>query len=254
MSDLEDPIALARKNRAGWDSISDDYQSQHTGELTGEKAEAWGVWRIPESELRVLGDVAGKDVLEFGCGQAEWSLALANRGAHVIGLDNSSGRLTYAREHQRDNGVSFPLVQATAEIAPFVDGSFDIVFCDYGAMTFLPPRRSVPEVARLLRPGGLLAFTTNHPLLWCCWPHGAEEVVPELINDYFTIDFDEEDGLVDFNLPIGEWIAVFTANGLAVEALVEIQPPEGATTSYGGRPLEWARRWPAEMIWKARKL
>ena len=254
MADLQERIALARRNRAGWDAQSDKYQAEHSADLTGDSAAAWGVWRIPEAELNVLGEVRDLDVLELGCGQAEWSLALSERGARVVGLDNSGGRLGYARAYQRANGITFPLVQATAEIAPFADGSFDVVFCDYGAMTFLPPRRSVPEAARLLRRGGLLAFTTNHPLLWCCWPHDADEAVPELVNDYFTIDSDEEDGIVDFNLPIGEWIETFTSNGFAVESLIEIQPPPDATTSYGGRPLAWARRWPAEMIWKVRRL
>ena len=40
---------------------------------------AWGTSQIPESELRILGDVAGKDILEFGCGAAQWSIALAQR-------------------------------------------------------------------------------------------------------------------------------------------------------------------------------
>jgi SAM-dependent methyltransferase len=254
VSELEERIALARKNRAGWDAISDTYQAEHSADLTGENADRWGVWRIPESELQVLGEVRDKDVLELGCGQAEWSVALFQKGARTVGLDNSGGRLAYARDYQRASGVAFPLVQASAEIAPFTDACFDIVFCDYGAMTFLPPRRSVPEAARLLRSGGLLAFTTTHPLLWCCWPPGADQVVTQLQRDYFTIDSEEEDGLVDFNLPIGEWIQVFVESGFAVEGLIEVQPPAGATTSYEGRPLEWARRWPAEMIWKARKL
>jgi SAM-dependent methyltransferase len=253
VADLEEKLELARKNRAGWDAASDEYQSEHSDELTGDKALAWGIWRLPESDLQVLGDVAGKDVLELGCGQAEWSLELARKGARSVGLDNSGGRLGYARAHQRREGVHFPLVQASAEIAPFRSESFDIVFCDYGAMTFLPPERSIPETARLLRPGGLLAFTTTHPLLWCSWPHGADEAVPELLRDYFSIYSEEEDGIVDFNLPLGEWVRLFVANGLAIEDLVEVRPPEGATTTYGGRPLSWARRWPAEMIWRVRK-
>jgi hypothetical protein len=71
VAELEERLALARKNRAGWDAISHDYQSEHAGELVGEKALAWGIWRIPEAELNVLGDVAGKDVLELGCGQGD---------------------------------------------------------------------------------------------------------------------------------------------------------------------------------------
>lgn len=253
MAELEERLALARKNRAGWDAISDDYQSEHTFELIGEKALAWGIWRIPEADLNVLGDVTGKDVLELGCGQAEWSTALTQKGARAVGLDNSSGRLAYARRYQEVAGERFPLVHASADMTPFADGSFDIVFCDYGAMTFLPPERSVPEAARLLRPGGLLAFATTHPLLWCCWPHGAEEVGTELVRDYFSISSEEEDGIVDFNLPLGEWVRTFRANGLTIEDMIELRPPVGATTSFGGRPLEWARSWPAELLWKVRK-
>ena len=253
MNELEERLALARKNRAGWDAQSDEYQAAHSAELVGDNALAWGIWRIPEADLRVLGDVQGKDILELGCGQGEWSLALARKGARVVGLDNSAARLSYARRYQEGQGVRFPLVHASADMAPLADESFDIVFCDYGAMTFLPPDRSVPEVARLLRPGGLLAFTTTHPFLWCCWPAGADEARPELVADYFTIDFDEDDGIVDFNAPLGRWIRIFVGSGFVIEDMIEVQPPEGASSSFGGRPLEWARRWPAELLWKVRK-
>jgi len=43
------------------------------------------VWSIPESELNVLGDVRDKDVLEFGCGAARWSIALSRLGARCVG-------------------------------------------------------------------------------------------------------------------------------------------------------------------------
>jgi len=59
----------ALKNRLAWDKNSDEYQARHSDDLT-EHALAWGVWRIPESDLNVLGDVTGKDILECGCGGA----------------------------------------------------------------------------------------------------------------------------------------------------------------------------------------
>jgi len=59
---------------------------------------------------------------------------------------------------------------------------------------------------------------------------------------------------VNYNLPYGEWIRLFREHGLVVEDLVEIQAPEGAPDDVSGRPREWARRWPAEHFWKARKI
>lgn len=61
----------ARRNRKAWDSDSREYQKEHGKHLGGEKALAWGVWRIPERELNVLGDVRGKRTLELGSG-ASW--------------------------------------------------------------------------------------------------------------------------------------------------------------------------------------
>ena len=50
--------------------------------------------------------------------------------------------------------MRFPVVQADGELIPFRDESFDLVFCDHGVMGFADPLRTVPEVARVLRPGG----------------------------------------------------------------------------------------------------
>jgi SAM-dependent methyltransferase len=146
-------------------------------------------------------------------------------------------------------------VQADAEFLPFRDESFDIVFSDYGAMSFADPLITVPEVARVLRDGGLLAFLTTTPFLAVCWPDTEDEVTTTLHYPYFGMHRSvwSPDDTVDFQLPYGEWIRLFRANGLAIEDLIEVQPPSRARTSFPGRPLKWARRWPAEMIWKVRK-
>jgi SAM-dependent methyltransferase len=114
-------------NRAHWDRKSDEYQSAHGNQLARNPL-AWGIWSIPEDDLRVLGDVWAKDVLEFGCGGAQWSIGLAQRGANCVGLDISERQLEHARRNQRDAGVEFPLVHGPAEEVPFPDASFDIVF------------------------------------------------------------------------------------------------------------------------------
>src|SRR4051794_7800667 len=199
--DLPGLTAHAAHNRASWDASSDEYQALH-GEQLGESGGlAWGTTQIPESELQVLGVVAGLDILELGCGAAQWSIALARFGARPVGLDLSERQLEHARRLMAEAGADFPLVHASAEAVPLPHASFDVVFCDHGAMTFADPFRTVPEVARLLRNGGLFAFSHHSPIETICWPLDAEEVGEQLALDYFgmhRIDVDDE---VYFQLP-----------------------------------------------------
>ena len=101
--------------------------------------------------------------------------------------------------------------------------------CDWGAMTFADPYLTVPEVARLLRPGGLFAWTGATPWDWAAYDAETDEQAERLQADYFGMHrWDEPEGAVEFMLPYGEWIRLFRANGLVVEDLIEVRPPEGA--------------------------
>jgi SAM-dependent methyltransferase len=241
------------RNRLHWDRKSDDYQAAH-GEQLARHPMAWGMWSIAEDQLHVLGDVRAKDVLELGCGGAQWSIALMKRGARCVGLDNSARQLEHARRNQRKAAVDFPLVQASAESVPFPDSSFDIIFCDHGAMSFTDPFRSVPEAAQLLRPGGLLAFSAETPLHFICWNEESDSLGTTLKGRYFDRRRADDGSSVCFSLPYGEWIALFRRSGFLIESLIELRPPQGATTSYGDfATFEWADSWPAEQIWRVRR-
>jgi SAM-dependent methyltransferase len=244
-----------RRNREFWDADADDYQTVHAPDLDPDHARAWGVWRIPESQLQVLGDVAGLDVLEYGCGAAQWSIALALDGAAPVGLDQSRAQLRHARRRQVEQGVAFPLVAASAESTPFPARSFDVVFCDHGAMSFCDPAKTVAEVARLLRPGGRFAFCKTTALLYLTYDARRDHQGRRLRTDYFGMRvFDSGEGTVDFQIPYGDWIRTFAAHGLTVEDLVELRAPRGAKTTYDEFvPHGWARRWPAEEIWRLRR-
>jgi SAM-dependent methyltransferase len=245
--------AYIDRNRDHWNRDSATYQATHGSQL-GVVEPTWGVWAIPERELGILGDVADKDVLELGCGGAQWSIALARRGARVTGLDLSAAQLAHARALIARERVDVRLIEANAEATGLPDRSFDVVFCDHGAMAFADPRRTVPEVARLLRPGGLFAFNGATPLLYACLDVAADVVDERLRLDYFGLHAIDAGGTVTFQLPYGEWIRLFRAHRLAIEDLVEIRPPADAATTYVGYvPLQWARRWPAEHVWKLRK-
>ena len=247
------PESHVRRNRDFWDRAAEAYQEKH-GRRLAATAEAWGVWRIPETKVRALGDVRDKDVLELGCGAAQWAAALAKRGARVAGIDVSAAQLGLAESHLAEKGVEARLVQGSAEELPFRDRSFDLVMCDHGALSFADPRAAIPEVARVLRPGGRLAFSIHSPLLFICWNPTSERVDRRLHFEYFDMRSEADESSIQFQLPYGEWIGLFGDNGLEVKRLVHLRPPDDATTTYDDyAPYEWARRWPAEDLWVADK-
>jgi SAM-dependent methyltransferase len=239
-----------RRNRSFWDADSDAYQDAH-GDQLARAPLAWGAYRVPESELQILGAVSGRDVLELGCGAAQWSIALAARGARMVALDVSISQLGHARRA----GPGLPLLQASAEQLPFADDAFDVVFCDHGALGFCDPAVSIPEVARVLRPGGLLAFCTTHPILYLTWDDEREAQTRKLQMDYGDLGrIALAEGTIDWVLPPGGWIRVLRDNGFDVEDLTELLArPDASTTYEDFAPPKWARRWPAEWIWSARR-
>lgn len=255
MTDIDELPDHVRRNRAAWDTFAPEYEAGGRRHWAQTDA-TWGIWGIPEAELGMLADVDGRDVIELGCGTAYVSAWLARRGARVVGIDNSPAQLENARQNQRDHGLEFPLVLGNAEAVPYPDASFDVAISEYGAAIWCDPYRWIPEAARLLRPGGRLAFLGNATLLMACVPDNDDEPARErLLRPYFGMHRFEwpDDESVEFNLPIGEWMRLFRASGFDVEDFIEIQAPEGATTGYKFVTGDWARKWPSEQVWKLRR-
>jgi SAM-dependent methyltransferase len=253
MSDLPTHV---RRNRALWEIWAREYVAPGEREWARDEP-AWGIWQVPEAQLGVLPeDLAGRDVIELGCGTAYVSAWLARRGARVVGVDVAAAQLATARRLQREHGLDFPLVLASAEAVPHPDASFDVAISEYGACLWADPERWVPEASRLLRPGGRLIFLVNSFLLSLCIPAEEGVVAAErLLRPAFgphRIEWPGDQGIA-FHPSHGEWIRLLRRSGFEIEELIEVRPPEGATTSYPLASLEWARKWPSEEIWKARK-
>jgi hypothetical protein len=105
-----------------------------------------------------------------------------------------------------------------------------------------------------LKPGGLFAFCMSTPVRDMCTDPANGLVSSALTTGYFGMRAIDDGGAVNYQLPYGAWIRLFRQHSLVVEDLVELQAPAHGTTSYEDFvPLEWARRWPAEHVWKLRK-
>ena len=247
------------RNRTAWNQWAVDFVEPGEHNWATDEPN-WGIWGIPESEAHVLPDeLAGADVIELGCGTAYVSAWLARRGARPVGIGISREQLATARRLQKRHGLSFPLHEGSAERLPFRDESFDLAISEYGACLWADPRLWVPEAARVLRPGGRLIFLTNGTIMMLCAPDGADDLPTDrLLRDYFGMhrfEWPDEPG-VEFHLGYGDWIRLLRANGFEVEDLLELRPAAGAQPIplFGDIvSLEWARRWPCEELWKARK-
>jgi SAM-dependent methyltransferase len=246
-----------RANLASWEADSADYQARNAPQLNRWDRLGWGTWDVPEDEVLALGDVEGVGALELGCGACRFGIKVAMRGARVTGLDFSANQLVAGQANVRETGVRLPLVRASAEEIPFADGSFDLVFCDHGAMSFTDPELTIPEAARVLRSGGFMVFNIATPFIWTFWGEDDEPPGREVRRPYFgggrTV-WPDPDPSVEWQLTYGEWIRIFRSSDLVVEDLIELRPAEDASTTYQSySTLEWARDFPAENIWKVRK-
>ncbi len=247
--------ADVERNRQAWNAWAPDYYEVALDYWLAEEP-LWGIWATPESRLGLLAGVEeGMDAIELGCGTAYVCAWLAQRGAIPVGVDISDEQLDSARMFQRHFHQQFPLVRASADDVPFEDQSFDFAISEYGASTWLDPYWWVPEAARLLRPGGKLVFLVSGALMISCTPADGGEATRALAHDYFGMHRFEFPGqsFVEFHLSHGDWIRVLRANGFELEDLIEVQPSDGASTRYRFVTNEWARRWPSEEIWIARR-
>jgi SAM-dependent methyltransferase len=246
----------AARNRDVWTKANADYTDDEARRKWAADEISWGVWGVPESELRILGDVSGLDVVELGCGTAYFSAWLAKRGARPVGVDVTPAQLDTARRCMLETGIEFPLVEVDAASTGLPSASADLVLSEYGASIWVDPYRWIPEAARLLRPDGRLVFLRNSTLVILCTPASgpADDRLHQPQFGLHRIEWPGEEG-VEFHLGHGEWIDLLRASGFDVERLVELQAPESAErhSYYDYVTPEWGRQWPAEEIWVARR-
>ena len=246
-----------RVNRDHWTKANADYTDARAEHAWNEPEISWGVWDTPERELQILPDVRGKDVIELGCGTAYVASWLKRRGARrAVGVDITPAQLATARRMNERTGLGIELIEANAEAVPLPGGSFDLAISEYGASIWCDPYKWIPEAARLLRAGGELVFLRNSTLSMLCVPDEGK-VTTSLQRPQRGMNRLEWPGEpeIEFHVGHGELFQILRDSGFEILRLVELFAREGSTdhSYYGYVTAEWAKRWPSEEMWRARK-
>jgi SAM-dependent methyltransferase len=146
---------------AAWDRHSAAYQE--AAQLSTSVAH-YGPDIPTEADLRLLGDLRGKKVLELGCGGGQCSIAFAKQGAIAIGVDFSAVQLAHARRLCDQEEVRVELRQGDlAELAFLRADSIDLVFSAYAFNYVEDLNRVFRQVHRVLKVGAPLVFSLTHP-------------------------------------------------------------------------------------------
>jgi SAM-dependent methyltransferase len=253
-----------RASRTYWEAEADAYQAEHGAFLAGRAAVVvdsddqidridyqhgdsgasapgfvWGPEGLAEAEAHLLGpvdDLVGRRVLEVGCGAAQCSRWLAERGVVAVGMDISVNQLRHAR--RRDPPAH--AVAATATAMPFPDATFDVAFASYGAIQFVGDLlRLFREVRRVLRPDGRWVFSVTHPIRWA-FPDDPGAAGLAASGSYFDrTPYVERDGsgvavYAEFHRTIGDYARALVGAGFAIETIVEPEWPDWNDSTWGG--------------------
>ncbi|MGH9149231.1 MAG: class I SAM-dependent methyltransferase [Acidimicrobiales bacterium] len=239
-------------NAAAWDRHSAAYQA---GAHLPTDVAHYGPDIGTEADFRLLGDLAGKRVLELGCGGAQCSIAFARQGAVAIGVDFSSAQLAFAKRLCDREGVKVELHHGDlADLAFLRAESIDLVFSAYAFGFVDDLNRVFRQVHRVLRPNAPLVFSLPHPAYDMIDDDHAEAplMVRRSYFDRSPIDYERDRvTLTDYRHTISDLVTGLVRARYRIDALLEPEP-----LSSGPRTQHWREtfRWvPRTLVVRARR-
>jgi SAM-dependent methyltransferase len=222
---------IAQDQRRSWNRISSVYQGHHR---IGVEVVHYGPLAPNEDELNLLGNVSGQRILEIGCGGGQNCVALARQGATVVGVDVSDAQIDFARRLAADEGIDIDLQRAdAADLSFLADASQDQVLAVY----LFPYIEDAPillaECARVLRQGGQIVISQDHPIRACYWDEDKreEEILP--MRGYFErrplrwAYLETGTPMVSHHRTIGQWFSLLHESGFTVQKILEFPLPDG---------------------------
>jgi SAM-dependent methyltransferase len=238
-------------NAAAWDRHSAGYQE---GARLPTDVAHYGPDVGTEADLRLLGDLKGKRVLELGCGGAQCSIAFAKQGAHAIGIDFSAEQLAFARRLCEREEVKVELRQGDlADLAYLRAESVDLVFSAYAFGYVEDLNRVFRQVHRVLKTNAPLVFSLPHP----AYDMIDDDADPALLVrrsyfDHSPIEY-EFNGIsfTDYHHTISDLYMGLYRAGYRVDLVLEPEPRADGPRSQFWRPA--FRYVPRTLIVRARK-
>ncbi len=208
-----------------------------------------------ERELKLLGDVRGKRVLDLGCGTGQAGITFAKQGATVIGVDGSAEQLSMAHKFASQNEVRIEWHQSDAADLPFLRAdSFDLVFSAFLAGEVEDLDRWFRQVHRILRPGAAFVFSYEHPFKTATARNqlgvsGGLALGSVVVNRPYSDDAPiivdiEGEPITLIPRTISQVFTSLSRAGFRIDALVEPEP----TMSAENKPML-----PACIVWRTRK-
>ena len=195
---------------------------------------------ISDQELRLLGDLRGKRVLELGGGTGAAAITFAQHGAIVIALDATDARLARARARAEQAEVKVEWRTGDlADLAFLRAESIDAAFSSSSVAEVEDAPRLFRQVQRVLKPNGAFVFSYAHPMSLCV---DASGVVTRSYFDPGPIDLERGEESVRIHVrDVGEVFTELGRAGFRVDTILEPKP-----STPGARV-------PDSIVWRARK-
>ena len=206
-----------------------------------------------EAELRLLGRLEGRRVLELGCGGGPNSVAMTKQGAKVISVDSSVEQLGHARRLGEREEVTLELHHGDLADLAFVRAdTVDVALSVYTLGMVGDLDRVFRQVHRVLRTDAAFVISVGHPA-WRATDAAGPPTVRRSYWDTTAVPWtDAGEHGADHPVTISGLFTSLTRANFAVDTVLEPQPPTGGTRSRWWQPaMAWV---PSTLIVRARKL
>jgi SAM-dependent methyltransferase len=215
---------------AAWNQAAAVYQERRT--LSSDVV-SYGALAPTEAQLALLGDLPGKYVLDLGCGGGHNAVACARAGATVTAVDFSPNQLAFARSLADTAGVDIHFLEADiAAIDPIatlalMDAGFDLILAVH-VLSYVDDLAScLAACARLLRPGGRMIISLDHPIRACFFDPNEHELVGYPARNYFddtplAWSFSSDIPMYSYYRPLAQWFSSLHEAELRVVKLLEL--------------------------------